>query len=801
MMQPLQTQLLQQAIAQHQAGHFVAAERLYRAVLAEQANHPDANHNLGALLYIGKQPAALTHFKTALEARPERGQYWISYIDALIQTHNYANAQKTLEQARQLGIAGEGILTLESWLRMISAPTEIAEALAFRESGRFGNATQSLRHWLKRNPQDGVAYAHLSQVMLLSKKEEAAGKLIKTALELSPTSDVAQRNWARILLKKQKTTEAEAAAETAWKSNPSEAENQVVLAATKAANGNTLEALGLLDRVLSAYPRHAEAYAVRAQLKLPTDVAGALSDAAAALSIKPHLTMLWTLVGQTHYQAGNLPGAIAALEQARLQEPENLPLMATLAEYMVASNDYEDGIFLLEKATQLEPKDPGIWANLGIALQKAKRNVDAGKAYQQSIALKPDQAQIANNLGALAMDDEDWDKSLRHFRQAISIDPNYAEAHSNMGSVLKKQGNLAGAADCIRKALALQPDMAAAHYNLGNTLAEIGDLEQAMVTYEHAIRLNPNLAMAWRNYGDVLRYTDRFTDELNAYRQAYELDPQGVGLDAAVWLAIRHYESGDVESFRNMLQASQAIAKTTGKKEEPMRVYWRYLANLLSYHQKNPGKQHLAEGHRQLFVIGESHSISPHGMLVQYRGEEMRCTTKWIMGCKLWHLGNSAANKWKRKFEVVCANLPRQATLLLTVGEIDCRADEGIIKAWKKFPDKSLDDVAKITVCGYLGYVEKIVRQYDHRVIINGVPATYQNLRDLDAESAEQLIYVIRTVNAYLKEYAIVAGYDFLDIYSMTDSGGGVADGKWHIDRTHLFPHAVVEAFAAHLSS
>ena len=42
-------QALQQGIASHKEGKLQDAERLYRAILQSQPNHPDANHNLGVL--------------------------------------------------------------------------------------------------------------------------------------------------------------------------------------------------------------------------------------------------------------------------------------------------------------------------------------------------------------------------------------------------------------------------------------------------------------------------------------------------------------------------------------------------------------------------------------------------------------------------------------------------------------------------------------------------------------------------------------------------------------------------------
>ena len=62
------TDTLQQAITHHKAGELENAEQLYRSILSEQANHPDANHNLGVLLKQGdKADIALPFFKTALE--------------------------------------------------------------------------------------------------------------------------------------------------------------------------------------------------------------------------------------------------------------------------------------------------------------------------------------------------------------------------------------------------------------------------------------------------------------------------------------------------------------------------------------------------------------------------------------------------------------------------------------------------------------------------------------------------------------------------------------------------------------
>jgi protein O-GlcNAc transferase len=103
-------QALLQAIAYHQSGQLQDAERLYPTILQTQPNHPDANHKLGLLAVQVKQSAAgLLHLKAALELDPNQGKYWLSYIDALIQTSQTSAARKVLEQGQQRGREGGAV--------------------------------------------------------------------------------------------------------------------------------------------------------------------------------------------------------------------------------------------------------------------------------------------------------------------------------------------------------------------------------------------------------------------------------------------------------------------------------------------------------------------------------------------------------------------------------------------------------------------------------------------------------------------------------------------------------------------
>jgi tetratricopeptide (TPR) repeat protein len=120
-------QALQQAISHHQAVRLPDAERLYRNILQLQPNHPEANHNLGVLAVQLKQPAAgLSHLKKALDANPNQAQYWLSYIDALIQAGQTAVAKHMLAQGRQRGLSGKEVDQLADRLHAPSMEYRIA---------------------------------------------------------------------------------------------------------------------------------------------------------------------------------------------------------------------------------------------------------------------------------------------------------------------------------------------------------------------------------------------------------------------------------------------------------------------------------------------------------------------------------------------------------------------------------------------------------------------------------------------------------------------------------------------------
>ncbi|MFA6136906.1 MAG: tetratricopeptide repeat protein [Sulfurimonas sp.] len=453
----------------------------------------------------------------------------------------------------------------------------------------------------------------------------------------------------------------------------------------------------------------------------------------------------------------------------------------------------------LLKAITLDADRLEAHSNLGAILKYQARFSEAEESYRKVISLNPNHAEAYNNLGVVLNELNRLPEAEEAYRKAISVKPDYAEAYNNLGVALAIQKKIIEAEESYRKAIELKPDYAPTYHSLGVLLKDKGNLIEAEKSYRKAIFLKPDYAEVYSNLGHLLCFLDRTSEAIEAYKNSFSLCPSDIGQDATVYLAILQYLSGGIEESYFSLRASNGIVSNTDIKYKNSISYWVYLYNLISWYQDNK-QENYQTNMKTLYVIGESHSLVAHNVVVQLHEQVVQCKSEWIAGCKQWHLGNKNFNQYKYKFEAVVARLPKESSILLTIGEIDCRYDEGIIKAWRKLKNNSLEDVATATIKSYLSYVVKMTEKYNHKLIICGVPASNNSESDkLSPEMLNQLVALIKIFNVILKKEVLDAGMEFLDIYALTNRGDGISNGQWHIDSHHLTPSAIVEAFEKYL--
>jgi tetratricopeptide (TPR) repeat protein len=135
---------LQQGEAAHIEGKLQEAERVYRTILEAQPTHPYANHNLGMLAASRyKSQIALPFFEIALEENPEREEFWLSYIRALISVDQIESAGRSIKTAKKCGFSSEKFDALED---LLLSPTEHSAKGSFYQAndGHYLNFLKAL---------------------------------------------------------------------------------------------------------------------------------------------------------------------------------------------------------------------------------------------------------------------------------------------------------------------------------------------------------------------------------------------------------------------------------------------------------------------------------------------------------------------------------------------------------------------------------------------------------------------------------------------------------------------------------
>jgi protein O-GlcNAc transferase len=356
-----------QALALHQRGRLVDAERIYSEVLRQQPDHFDALHLLGVI-------ATQTR-------RTERGIELITKAIGLnagvgAAHNNLGNALQDLKRSEE---------ALTSYAKAIALKPDYAEAynnrgVALQDLKRSEEALASHDKAIALKPDYAEAYNNRGNALGDLKRSEEALANYDKAIALKPDYAEAYSNRGNALRELKRFEEALASYDKAIALKPdyAEAYNN---------RGNALqelkraeEALASYDKAIALKPDYAEAYFNRGNalqdLKRPEE---ALASCDKAIALKPDYA-------EAHNNRGN------ALQD--LNRSEEAP----------ASYD---------KAIALKPDYAEAYNNRGNALGNLKRSEEALASYERALAAKPDHPYALGGAADCVMKLCDWEKWTR----------------------------------------------------------------------------------------------------------------------------------------------------------------------------------------------------------------------------------------------------------------------------------------------------------------------------------------------------------------------------------------------------
>jgi protein O-GlcNAc transferase len=233
MAKPTIQQIFEQAVRHHQAGRLLDAEQLYREILAQIPQFPEAHCNLGNVLSDKKQfDDAIAVYRQAIAVRP-----------------SYAEAYYNL--GRALGSKGQLDDAIAAYRQAVAHNPGIPEAYnnlgnALKDKGQFDEAIAAFRQAIALRPDYADAHYNLGNALAAKGQTEEAIASFRHAIALKSNDFNYHYNLGIALRDNGQLDESIAAYQKAIALNPNfpQARNNL---------GNALKDNGRLDEAIAAY--------------------------------------------------------------------------------------------------------------------------------------------------------------------------------------------------------------------------------------------------------------------------------------------------------------------------------------------------------------------------------------------------------------------------------------------------------------------------------------------------------------------------------------------------------------------
>lgn len=186
MTQPTLPQLLTLAVQHHQAGRLQPAELLYRQILAQQPNNPEALHLLGVIAFqFGKNDAALELIQKSLTLNPNQPQA-------------HSNLGNVFRDQGNLPAAITAYLQALAFHPQ-SAQTHYNLGTAYYQTHQLDSALTHLRQAIALNPNYYQAHSMLANILKDTGRLTEAIAAYRQVIALDPTNARSHSNLLNAL--------------------------------------------------------------------------------------------------------------------------------------------------------------------------------------------------------------------------------------------------------------------------------------------------------------------------------------------------------------------------------------------------------------------------------------------------------------------------------------------------------------------------------------------------------------------------------------------------------------------------
>jgi tetratricopeptide (TPR) repeat protein len=367
--------------------------------------------------------------------------------------------------------------------------------------------------------------------------------------------------------------------------------------------------------------------------------------------------------------------------------------------------------------------------------------VDAERLYRSILSEQTNHPDANHNLGVLLKQGDKADIALPLFKTALESNPNqgqywisyidtlihlgqYDDAQNvlNQGQAKELKDN---AVDQLKERLNLHPEATSKKNPLGPPQTQIdavislysrGQIHEALSASQMLIKDYPNVPLLYNISGACYKALGQLEEAVKSYEQSLAIKPDFA--DVLIQLGIYLWIDQDLDKLKSYITSKMDLNKCSKKSLKFVNPYLSFLTQLHKHRLAYPHKYLCNNQSPVIHVIGESHCLTAANSNIEFMGKLHTMKSNIIIGCKAWHLANNQLNAYKKQFEKIERSIPNDGMVIVTIGEIDCRLDEGILKFHQK-TQNNLGDSIKDLVQKYTKYIIEKLASVRPRGAIN----------------------------------------------------------------------------------
>jgi superkiller protein 3 len=163
-----------------------------------------------------------------------------------------------------------------------------------------------------------------------------------------------------------------------------------------------------------------------------------------------------------------------------------------LADSAAAQGDWPGAIAALRQADLIQPQQVGVLTALGTCLIQTGEMAEAVNYFEQVAQMLPDVFEAHNNLGVALTLDSQFSRAEQAFRRALEIDSENLVAWKNLAQVcLEQNDRLSEGVKILAAVVRSHPEDSGALVMMGSVYEETAQLDPAETYFRAAIKADP----------------------------------------------------------------------------------------------------------------------------------------------------------------------------------------------------------------------------------------------------------------------------------------------------------------------